>query len=323
MKIHLPNSAHIVNIGGFLGDFDPEDPSRLEFTMHERWVSVHPVVLAMSACAAALVRSHGGTVVSGPVPRNNSVRYPIRMGLFQTLGVDPGLPILEHEEAGRFVPLTQLSTNEELRNTIVNLVPLLHAPPEVAQPIKYVFSEMVRNALEHSLSKVGAFVCAQYYRNTQRISIGIADAGRGILESMRTSHPVGSSRDAIALALQPGITGVTSRLGGNEFNAGAGLFFTKSIAALSRNFFFLYSGDAAFKLLRGKKDRAPRLNADPRRDYHRFLTGIPAWPGTVVGIDINVQQGADFSDLLDSIRQAYSLDVKHKKKEHYRKIKFT
>ena len=108
------------------------------------------------------------------------------------------------------------------------MIPLLHAPEEVADPIQYVVSEMVRNVLEHADSPVGAFICAQYYRDLERLSIGIADAGVGIRNSMARSHKVTSSREAILLALQPGVTGVTARIGGNESNAGAGLFFTKS-----------------------------------------------------------------------------------------------
>lgn len=137
------------NIAGFLKHFDPADPNELEFTMHERWVSIHPVVLAMAAAAAATGRKNGGRVY-GSTHKIPSLRYPIRMGLFNYMGFDPGLDITEHEGAGRFIPLTQIQTTAELRNAITNLVPLLHAPAEVADPIKYVFSEMVRNALEHS-----------------------------------------------------------------------------------------------------------------------------------------------------------------------------
>ncbi len=281
MKIFIPNSAWIQNVGGFLSKYDPSVPDHLEIGFNDRWVSVHPSILALTACAGLLVRHRGGTV-SGHVPQIRSLPYLIRMGLFNYLGIDPGKQIAEHEAAGRFVPLTNIRNNEDLRIAITDLVPLLHAPPEVAAPIKYVFSEMVRNALEHSGSPVGAVVCAQYFKNSNRISIGIADAGRGILKSMRQHHAVANSKDAIGLALRPGITGVTSRIGGNEFNAGAGLFFTKSIAALSRNLFLLYSGDAAFKLLRIPEGGPTILNADPKDDKHRFLTTIPEWPGTIV-----------------------------------------
>ncbi|MBN8875885.1 MAG: hypothetical protein J0H67_23860, partial [Rhodospirillales bacterium] len=169
MKITLPNSANLQNITGLLKAWDLSDPHALSFAMHERWVAVHPVVLAMTACLAAKFRSEGGKV-TGSVTTVPTLPYLIRMGLFEFLGIDPGKTIKSHEESGRFIPITQIRTNEDLKQAITNLVPLLHAPPAVADPIRYVFSEMVRNALEHSQSPVGAFVCAQYYRESKRIA---------------------------------------------------------------------------------------------------------------------------------------------------------
>lgn len=319
MRIFLPNSANLQNITALLRHLDLSTPGELEFSMHPKWVAVHPVVLATAACLAVKFRESGGRVVgtATPVP---TLAYLIRMGLFNFLGLDPGKEIHEHEESGRFIPITQIRNSEELKQAIVNLVPLLHAPAAVADPIKYVFSEMVRNALEHSLSSVGAFVCAQYYRESKRISVGIADAGIGILNSMRRYHNVTSSETATRLALQPGITGATSRIGGNESNAGAGLFFTKSIAILSRNYFFLYSGDSMFRLMKTRKRYQPELHTDPVNDPHKFVAA-PPWAGTVVGIDLNIAQGIEFSELLKQIRQAYFIDVK-RKKDYAKKIRF-
>jgi len=319
MRIFLPNSANLQNITSLLGSLNLQDHQCLEFSMHPKWVAVHPVVLSMTACLAAYVKQNGG-VISGTATDIRTLPYLMRMGLFNYLGIDPRKGIVEHEESGRFVPLTQIKTNDELKATIANLVPLLHAPSAVADPIRYVFSEMVRNALEHSRSPVGAFVCAQYYSQSRRIAIGIADAGIGILSSMERSHPVRTSSEALRMALQPGISGTTSRIGGNEFNAGAGLFFTKSIATLSRNRFFLYSGDSMFRLMKTRKRHDPVLQADPIRDPHTFVEA-PFWPGTVVGIDLNIEQGVEFSTLLEQIRKAYFLDVKSKK-DYTRRIRF-
>lgn len=321
MKIHLPNSANLQNIEGFFRRFSPENGGFLDFSMHDRYVHAHPAALAMAACIGELTHSLNITP-RGKVHNVRSLPYLIRMNLFKYLRLDPRRQIEAHEESGRFIPLTQIRSNEELRRTIVSLIPLLHAPPEVADPIKYVMSEMVRNVLEHADSPVGAFVSAQYYRNKKRISIGIADAGIGIRQSITRSHCAPTARDAILLALQPGITGVTSKIGGNEFNAGAGLFFTKSIAGLSRNFFVIYSDDCLFKLLRGPERERPVLNADPSRDYHRITTGLPRWRGTVIGIDIAVEPGRDFSDFLSIIREAYSIDVKKRKRDFFKKIRF-
>src|SRR4029077_8549798 len=130
------------------------------------------------------------------------------------------------------------------------------------------FSEMVRNVLEHSQSPVGAFACAQYYAKDRRVSIGIADAGIGICSHMGRFHKISSEKNAIGLALQPGITGTTSRIGGTERNAGAGLFFTKSIASISRNMFILYSGHSAYRLMKRPRIRPIQLHADPEEDFH-------------------------------------------------------
>ena len=125
MKIHLPNSAHLQNLGAFVSHYDPADADRLEFSMHDRWVSVHPVALAMAACAGRAVRARGG-VPEGTIHQIRALPYLIRMGLFDHLGIDPGREITAHEEAGRFVPLTQVASAPDLRSAITNLVPLLH-----------------------------------------------------------------------------------------------------------------------------------------------------------------------------------------------------
>jgi len=74
--------------------------------------------------------------------------------------------------------------------------------------------------------------------------------------------------------------------------------------------------------MRGDRGRPVELHANPLEDPHLFPTGLPEWPGTVVGIDINVEQGVAFAELLDGIRKAYFLDVKHKK-DYAKKMRFT
>ena len=320
MKLFLPNSANLQNITGILRHLDLSDVRVLEFSMHPKWVAVHPVVLAMTACLATKVRASGGRV-TGYATQVPAINYLLRMGLFDFLRIDPQQEIREHEQAGRFIPLTQIRSANELRESITSLIPLLHAPPAVADPIKYVFSEMVRNSLEHSQSQIGAFVCAQYYRKTRRIAIGIADAGIGVFRSMKRHHSVQTSEEALRLALQPGVTGTTNRIGGNQFNAGAGLFFTKSIVVLSRNRFVVYSGDCMFRLMLTRQRYQPQLHADPMDDPHKFVSA-PHWDGTIVGIDLNIEQSIEFADLLSQIRRAYQIDVK-RKKDYTNKIRFS
>jgi anti-sigma regulatory factor (Ser/Thr protein kinase) len=244
------------------------------------------------------------------------------MGLFQFLGLDSEMKIVRHESAGRFIPLTQIKDSAGLTKFIEDMVPLLHLDPKNVQPIKYIVSELVRNVLEHSESKHGAIVCAQYYPVTKTIRIGIADSGVGISKTIRRSHQAPTDIDAIQLALTSGITGTTSKEGGTDYNAGAGLFFTKSIAKINRDFFILYSGNTLYKLLREKEGNRVILYGNPLDDKHTKDSTLPNWLGTVVGIDIKLNETTEFTTLLDSIRDTYVTSVRDRKKKKYKKPHF-
>jgi anti-sigma regulatory factor (Ser/Thr protein kinase) len=321
MKLYLPNNARLQNIDGFFRRFDPTDDSLFEFSMHPKWVSVHPAALAFAACAADTVSAKGGKH-SGKVEDVRSLPYLIRMKLFEHVKISPPKEIKQHEEAGRFIPIQRIATSAEIGDFIVNMIPLLHATPAEVEPIRYVVSEMARNVLEHSQTGRGAFVAAQYYKDTRVLAIGIADAGVGIRKSISRSHKAPTDLDGIRLALRPGVTGTTARLGGNEYNAGAGLFFVKSIACASRNYFVVYSGNTLFKLTPIKNSEQIVLNADSKDDKHKIVGNLPHWNGTVVGIDLAINQSIPFAQLMSLIRRAFSVDVRTSKKDRYRKPRF-
>lgn len=328
MRISFPNSAHLANIEGFFNrctfaNGKDAGPLRLEFL--KPWISVHPAAIALTGCAGAVVRNAGRrVVVEFPAQRRAWLHYLHRMKLFDFLGVDPGLSITEHEPAGRFIPLTQIRTPAELSDFLVELAPLLHLEPAEMVPIQNVTSELVRNVLEHSDSSLGAFLCAQHYKDARKLAIGVADAGIGIRKAIMRSHPASSDLAAIQLALRPGITGTTKRIGGNEYNAGAGLFVTKSIACFGNTNMIVYSGDGFFKLRKTPKSKLPiRIQADPTRDFRTVREGLPRWHGTLVGIDIGLAEAAPrYAALLEAIWKVYNIDVRAKKAAKYRKPRF-
>ena len=205
------------------------------------------------------------------------------------------------------------------------MIPLLHLVdnPKQAEPIQYIVGELVRNVIEHSQSKDGAIVCAQYYKKSNTIRIGIVDGGVGVRKTITRSHQAADDFEAIKLALTPGITGTTRKEGGTAENAGAGLFFIKSIAHVNRDFFLIYSGQAMFKLLKRPPEETISLQADPLQDRHSKEKMLPYWNGTVVGIDISLDSTEEFSVLLDLIRNTYATSVRERRKEKYRKPKFT
>jgi hypothetical protein len=295
-------------------------------TFHDRWVSVHPIAVALTAAAAQRVRADGGEItVDAPNPDNRSLRYLVTMGLFRELGCEPPAKIRPHEPAGRFIPLTQIKSSSELSNFIVEMVPLLHASKEEVEPIQYVISELVRNVIEHAHSPTGAMICAQYYKKTRRLALGVADTGVGVRASLAGNYSPATDLEAVMLALRPGVTGTSRGMYGTDYNAGAGLFFTKGIACASNNLFVLYSGSGFFKLLRTPAAKAAKsilIQADPSRDYHQGLDSFPAWEGTVAGIDVAVEKGRTFAQLLAAIRAVYGIDRKATAKRRFKEPRF-
>lgn len=320
MKVFLPNSAFLGNIEGFVRKLDTSDFNSMEVEFHPRWIAVHPFVLSLVACISAHQRFNR-VQTTGVPPDVRSMPYLTRMKLLEFLKLPPPREITEHESAGRFIPLTQIRTSEELHNFITEMIPLLHADATESDPIKYVMSELVRNVIEHSESPNGAFICAQYFPQSKRVAIGVADSGQGILTHIRRYHNVRTDAAAIVHALRPGITGTTSRIGGTERNAGAGLFFTRNIAKASNNMFVIYSGKALYKL-RHSKETPLTLWSDATRDPCSVHDDLPYWQGTAIGIDIATTRTRSFSALLQLIRKAYSVDVRKGQTSKYRKPRF-
>lgn len=318
MKIYIPNAAWLNSIDPFLEGFDPNNPDELEIKFHKKWMSIHPMVLSMIASLGIKIKPEN---IKCEELEAKSKHYLERMGLFGFLKIKSGIQITEHEAAGRFVPLTQIKTSEELTKFITEVTPLLHLKPIHAEPLRYMLSELIRNVFEHSLSRQGAIVCAQYYSKSNTIRVGIADTGVGIWQTINQSYNPKDDLDAIRLALIPGITGTTKKEGGTEYNAGAGLFFIKSIATVNKDFFVIYSGKAMYKLLKRKGKRIA-LHANPFEDRHTKRNNLPSWNGTVVGIDMSLDTTQEFSFLLKLINETYNEAIRERKKAKYKKPQF-
>jgi len=230
--------------------------------------------------------------------------YLVRMGLLKILNLQCDATLHEHAAEGRFIPLKQVRTSAELTEFITEMIPLLHTESEQAKTIGYIINELGGNVIEHAHEKNGAILCAQFFKKSNTIRIGIADTGCGIKKSINQSHQAETDLAAIRLSLWPGVTGTTNKPGGTAQNAGAGLFFIKSIATLNKDFFVVYSGNGLYKLLTNKSGNI-KLNADPFVDRHSKSEALPYWKGTLVGIDISLNQTQEYRALLKAIRDIY------------------
>ena len=100
-------------------------------------------------------------VQSGSIPGQ-------RMGLFRALGAKNIIHTQEHEETGRFISLRKIRNGKELEEFINTIDPILHTNRENSRVIKHVFSEILRNILEHSDATLGGNVCATYNKKKKK-----------------------------------------------------------------------------------------------------------------------------------------------------------
>ena len=281
---------------------------------------VHPANLVLTA-ALAIQAGRENTEIVGEIPETG--RYLDRMGLYDLTKTPSPFVYRKKEEAGKFVPIKVLKTANDQSRFITDMIPLLHLSEKNTRVVKYIIGELVRNVLEHSFTENGAIVAAQYYKKTNRVSIGICDNGIGIWKSLNTFWHPKNDIDAIKLALTPGITGTTRKEGGTADNAGAGLFFIKSIAKITRNYFVIYSGRAEYTLKKyDKRIKTPRLYADPNRDLHTETKEAPNFQGSLVSVDISLDETQELNELIASIGEVYDKAIRERKRERYRKPKF-
>ena len=321
MKIYLSNQGNLRNFKSFVESVDLTNPGVVEITTHPKWVTVHPANLVFTA-ALAMEVGRDRSSIAGHVP--DTGRYLDRMGLYNVTKTPSPFIYHKKEEAGRFIPIKVIKTPSDQSRFITDVVPLLHLSEKNSLFVKYVIGELVRNVLEHSYAKNGAIVAAQYFRKTNRVSIGICDTGIGIWKSLNTYWHPKTDIAAIKLALTPGITGTTHREGGTAENAGAGLFFIKSIAKITRNYFVIYSGPAEYTLLKHDKriKGMPKLFADPGRDPHSETNQAQNFSGTLVAVDISLDETQEFNELVASIGEVYDKAIRGRKREKYRKPRF-
>ncbi|TKR27332.1 ATP-binding protein [Cellulomonas hominis] len=321
MHIAVPTSARLQNIESFVKRISDSESPELRISLPATYFSVHPLVLAATAAAGIRARQSGKDVIIDDIPDTPSCRYLQRMGLFSSLDIDPNMKVREREAIGRFMPLRTIRTGLQLSEFAVQLPPLLHAEDHrQVEPIQYVMSELVRNTLEHAGIGYASVVAAQVYPKSGIVSIGVADCGRGIASSLSDAHTVATDIDALHLAMQPGVTGKTSQVGGTADNAGAGLFFCKAMAQVSHNYLVVHSGSAMIKFLKAPAtQQVNAIYADPRFDRATRHDDLPGWPGTLVGMDIDVNSNRDFAGFMDFVRGTYATEVDSKRRSKSKK----
>jgi hypothetical protein len=324
-RVTIPNSAGLHTLRSFLTANDFFGPPAVAVVeLHPRWVHVEPVAIAMLGAWGGWCKRVGKKIDVRNL-KGASADYLWRMHLFQHLDFEYSPDRTEHEEAGRFLPLTNVRGSEAVSSVMGDISALLHLHdnPDTLAAVQYCISELLRNVLEHSSSPEGAYVCAHNYSNGQppRITIAVADCGTGIAAHLGDSYPLAKEdhRAALQLAMRPGITGARPGIYGTPDNQGVGLFITRCIAKGSGGYFAVLSSDECYRLRRARNaDEQTELFEDAFEDRHDLWHLPHPWQGTVVAVEIRVDQIEDFSHYFSWIRDKIPArtDVR-------RRIKFT
>lgn len=119
--IRVPNSASLHTAKAFLSlnDFFAVSGMRAVLRLDPRWMHIEPFALAMLAAWGHWCRRHGIEIqVENLGPKGD---YAWRMHLFEHLGVDYAPARVEREEAGRFLPVTQVRRGAEIQKVIADI----------------------------------------------------------------------------------------------------------------------------------------------------------------------------------------------------------
>lgn len=113
----------------------------------------------------------------------------------------------------------------------------------------YLFTEMMNNVVDHSLSPIGGYTMAQYYPTNQKIQFSIADKGIGFLENVKFKQNVNDEVEAIEKALEKGFTAnKANQLYGSAYrNAGYGLYVMSEIIKQVGGKFVIISNNGLYR----------------------------------------------------------------------------
>jgi anti-sigma regulatory factor (Ser/Thr protein kinase) len=174
------------------------------------------------------------------------MNYLSRLDLFSTLDLHYEEGFRRYPGLGRFVPVAAVTDTSSVQVIVRQVceMALRYVPDsrEFVPAMEWVVNELVDNITTHAFSMSGGMVCAQYFPNGRRITVGIADRGLGIKDSLAESHSTGSDFEAIKLATKRGITR------SKDVGQGNGLAGSVQIVGLNSGELHIFSGVGGFGL---------------------------------------------------------------------------
>ncbi len=161
---------------------------------------------------------------------------------------------------------------------------------DVIAGLEWSINEITDNVLNHAECVDGGFVQVSAFRDAGKVAFGVADSGKGILESLREGHPdLRTDAQAIGEAMKVGVTRSPDAGQGN------GIAGALRIATMSRGSLEITSGLAQVVARTDQSLEDNELGSDvkvyKRREAQRFR-------GTVVYAEIGLDSRFHLSEAL-------------------------
>ena len=161
---------------------------------------------------------------------------------------------------------------------------------DVIAGLEWSINEITDNVLNHAECADGGFVQVSAFRDAGKVAFGVADSGKGILESLREGHPdLRTDAQAIGEAMKVGVTRSPDAGQGN------GIAGALRIATMSRGSLEITSGLAQVVARTDQSLEDNELGSDvkvyKRREAQRFR-------GTVVYAEIGLDSRFHLSEAL-------------------------
>ena len=149
-----------------------------------------------------------------------------------------------HVAAHRFADANQ---QQRLVNRFMDVVMRnMTLARSVLAGLEWSVNEITDNVLNHAQCDAGGIAQVITFKDARKVAFGVADSGRGILESLREGHcSLRTDEHAIGEAVKAGVTS------NPESGQGNGLAGTLRIATMSNGTFEITSGVAHLSVRRG------------------------------------------------------------------------
>jgi len=140
--------------------------------------------------------------------------------------------------------------------------------------LDYMVGEILNNAIQHSLSPIGAVITAQYFPIQGRLQIVVVDRGVGFLHNIQKRYQVNTEQDAILKALEKGVSSSPTKMYSTAIdNAGYGLYALKTIIKKTHGKLLIISNNGIVRL-----DRHNHITAQEIQNTE--------WKGSIVAFEL-------------------------------------